>query len=82
MDFQILRLKDLSEKVVPFFKSMPLQSVKNLDYKDFCKTIEIMNIKGHLRIAQTLASELGCYAEGLNKIRKLKAGMNKSRNTN
>lgn len=67
VDFQILKLKDLSEKVIPFFQSIPLQGVKSKDFADFCKVVDIMKVKGHLT------------NEGLDKIRELKSGMNRGR---
>ena len=35
VDFQILKIKDLSEKVIPLFQSIPLQGVKSKDFADF-----------------------------------------------
>lgn len=67
VDFQILKLKDLSEIVIPFFKNMPLQGAKSNDFADFCKAVEIMKVKGHLT------------NEGLDQLRKLKMGMNRGR---
>jgi len=67
VDFQILKLKDLSDKVIPLFQSISLQGVKLKDFADFCKAVEIMKVKGHLT------------SEGLNEIRKLKLGMNRGR---
>lgn len=67
VDFQILKLKDLSDKVIPLFQSISLQGVKSKDFTDFCKAVDIMKVKGHLTY------------EGLDQIRKLKAGMNKGR---
>jgi len=67
VDFQILKIKDLCDKVIPLFQNIPLQGEKSLDFSDFCKVVEIMKVKGHLRDA------------GLNEIRKLKMGMNRGR---
>lgn len=67
VDFQILKFKDLSDKVIPFFQSIPLQGVKSKDFTDFCKAVDIMKVKGHLT------------NEGLDQLRKLKAGMNRGR---
>ena len=67
VDFQILRIKDLSDKVVPLFQNIPLQGVKSKDFSDFCKAVEIMKIKGHLT------------KEGLDQLHKLKEGMNTGR---
>lgn len=68
VDFQIRKLVDLSDKVIPLFQKIPLQGVKSKDFEDFCKVVDIMKVKGHLT------------AEGLDKIRKIKSGMNTGRN--
>lgn len=67
LDFQIVKFKDLCDKVIPLFQSISLQGVKSKDFADFCKVIEIIKVKGHLT------------NQGLNQIRKLKAGMNRGR---
>ena len=64
VDFQIRKLEDLTDKVVPFFQRIPLQGVKSKDFEDFCKVVDIMKVKGHLTV------------EGLDQIHKIKAGMN------
>jgi len=67
VDFQIIKIKDLSDKVIPLFQSIPLQGVKSKYFADFCKAVEIMKVKGHLT------------NEGLDQLRKLKVGMNTGR---
>jgi len=67
VDFQILKIKDLSDKVIPLFQSIPLQGVKSKDFADFCKAVDIMKVKGHLT------------NEGLDQLNKLKMGMNRGR---
>ena len=67
VDFIIQKFYDICNKVVPFFQKYPLIGVKSKDFEDFCKVAELMQNKEHLT------------AEGLNKIRKIKAGMNKGR---
>ena len=67
VDFQILKFRDLCEKVLPLFQSIGLQGVKYLDFADFCKAIEIIKKKEHLT------------DEGLDKLRVLKQGMNRGR---
>ncbi len=62
VDFQILKFKDLTEKVIPLFQNIPLQGIKHQDFLDFCKAVEIMKEKGHLT------------HEGINQISKLKIG--------
>ena len=48
VDFQIRKLEDLTDKVVPLFQRIPLQGVKSSDFADFCKVVDIMKVKGHL----------------------------------
>lgn len=58
---------DLSQKIIPFFKTYPVLGVKSLDYSDFCEAVEIIKVKKHLT------------EEGLAKIEKIKSGMNTKR---
>jgi hypothetical protein len=67
IDFQILKINDLIDKVIPFFQSMSLQGVKSKDFADFCKAVEIMKVKGHLT------------KKGLDQLNKLKVAMNTGR---
>jgi len=67
VDYKITKFVDLTEKVLPLFEKYSLQGVKLLDYLDFVKVIELMKNKEHLT------------AEGLDQIRKIKAGMNRGR---
>jgi hypothetical protein len=67
LDFQITKFEDLIEKVIPFFQKYPILGVKAKDFSDFCKVAELMQNKAHLT------------AEGLDQIRKIKAGMNTGR---
>ena len=67
VNFQILKFKDLCDKVIPLFQSIPLQGVKSKDFSDFCKAVDIMKVKGHLT------------NEGLDQLNKLKEGMNRGR---
>ena len=59
--------KILKKKIIPFFNKYKIQGVKQLDFLDFCKIVELMKNKAHLT------------KEGLAQIRKIKAGMNKAR---
>jgi hypothetical protein len=49
------------------FKNISLQGVKSKDFSDFCEAVDIIKIKGHLT------------KEGLDKLHKLKMGMNTGR---
>jgi len=56
-----------AEKIIPFFDKYPIKGEKSLDYANFKRATEIMEIKGHLTV------------NGLEEIRKIKAGMNRGR---
>lgn len=65
--FMVQKLSDISNKIIPFLSKHRIQGVKFLDYQDWCIVAELMNNKAHLT------------SEGLDKIRKIKEGMNKGR---
>jgi hypothetical protein len=67
--FAVSSCDDINEKIIPFFDKSPLQGTKRLDFPDpdFCRVAELMKEKAHLT------------AEGLDKIRKIKEGMNTGR---
>jgi len=67
VDFKVFKFSDLNEKVIPLFQKYPIQGVKLLDYLDFVKVLELMKNKVNLT------------DEGLDQIRKIKAGMNRGR---
>jgi len=58
---------DNYEKILPFFRKYPVLGVKSLDFKDWGKVAEMIQIKAHLT------------NEGFDQIRQIKAGMNKGR---
>ena len=66
-EFHVSKLSDLNEKIIPFFTNYPILGVKSKDFEDFCKVAELMNNKKHLT------------EEGLEQIKKIKAGMNTGR---
>ena len=66
-DFRVSKLSDILNKIIPFFKKYPILGVKALDFADFCKAAELMKNKAHLT------------KDGLEQIRKIKAGMNRGR---
>ena len=67
IDFKVTQLSDITNKIIPLFKKYPIRGVKALDFYDLCKVAEMMKQKKHLT------------AEGLEQIRKIKAGMNRGR---
>jgi len=66
-DFNVSKLSDLTEKIIPFFDKYPIRGVKALDFADFKAVAELMLNKEHLT------------ESGLKKIQKIKAGMNSLR---
>ena len=58
--FCVRSLKDIHEKIIPFFKQNQLKTYKRNDFELFCKVVEMMIHRKHLTI------------EGLEAIRKLK----------
>jgi hypothetical protein len=66
-NFGVYKFSDIVEKIIPFFNKYPILGVKNYNFQDFCKIAELVSNKAHLTI------------EGLDKIREIKAGMNKNR---
>ena len=65
--FRVTKFHDITDKIIPFFKKYRIRGVKALDFADFCQVAELMKDKKHLT------------AEGLDQIRKIKAGMNTGR---
>jgi len=63
----IYKLSDITNKIIPFFSKLSILGVKQLDYLDFCKVVNLMNDGKHLT------------TEGLDLIRKIKSGMNTGR---
>lgn len=63
----VYKFTSIKEKIIPFFCKYPLQGVKSLDFKDFCRISNILVTKEHLTL------------EGVKKIKSLKSGMNSSR---
>jgi hypothetical protein len=66
-DLIVTRLSDITETIIPFFEKSPIQGVKSLDFADYKRASDIMKFQGHLT------------QEGLEQIRKIKAGMNSGR---
>jgi hypothetical protein len=64
-ELRIRGLKQLSERVVPFFEANPLRTVKQASFVRFAQVLRMMNNGDHLT------------TEGLEGIKKLAAGMNR-----
>ena len=65
--YRVTQFSDNYDIIMPFFRKYPILGVKALDYADWCLVAEIMKRKEHLT------------KEGNDKILKIKAGLNKSR---
>ena len=61
------RFSDIWDKILPVFRKYEILGVKSEDFKDWCTVCEIIKSKGHLT------------DEGFNRIRVIKANMNKVR---
>ena len=68
--FIVTKFSDITGIIIPFFKKHPIQGVKSEDFKDFCLVAEMMEKKEHLT------------SEGLEKIKQIKARMNRGRKLN
>ena len=65
MAYRVRSKKHLLERIVPFFVEHPLKTKKNVDFGKFRKTLLMMDEGVHLK------------AEGVEKIRKIAAQMNR-----
>lgn len=63
-------VKDIKEKIVPFFKTYPLQTAKRYDFQTFCIALEMVEKKEHLTI------------DGFERICKLAATTNRRKPRN
>ena len=66
-DFLCQSISDILDKIIPFFQKYPILGVKALYFADFVKVADLMKNKSHLN------------QEGIDKILRIKAGMNKGR---
>jgi len=48
VEFTIVKLSDILDKIIPLFRVYTLQGSKALDFEDFCKIAELLNNKAHL----------------------------------
>ena len=65
--YRVTNIPNLTEKIIPLFKKYPICGEKSKDFLDFCKVLEMVELKKHLT------------SEGLEQIRIIKAGMNTGR---
>ena len=65
--YNVTRLSDIQNIIVPFLEKNTLQGIKYKDYLDFVQIMRMMVNKDHLTI------------QGLHKIKEIKSGMNDNR---
>ena len=63
--FEVVKLKDIIDRVIPFFREFPLRSEKKIDFEIFSEIAEMIEKKQHLT------------KKGIKKILKLRELMNK-----
>jgi hypothetical protein len=63
----VTKISDLQNIIIPFFQKNPLQGTKLQDFLDFAKAAKIVEDKAHLT------------STGLERIKKIKEGMNSKR---
>lgn len=64
---RVTQYEDIVSMIIPLFKKYPIRGVKAEDFRDWERAAELMKLKMHLT------------KEGLELIRKIKAGMNRGR---
>jgi hypothetical protein len=64
IQFRVTKFEDVETKIIPFFKNYPMHGIKQLNYLDFCKIMELVQSKVHMT------------TEGMNEIKTIKEGMN------
>lgn len=67
LQYRLRKFDSIKKYIIPLFDNYPLKTLKKLDYEDFKKVVELMEKKEHLT------------KEGIEKIRKIKEGMNRGR---
>jgi hypothetical protein len=67
LNLTIEKFSDITRIIIPFFIKYPILGVKSQDFSDFVKIADLIRDKEHLT------------EDGLDKIIKIKSGMNKGR---
>ena len=65
--YRLRNIEIIQNIIIPLFSNYQLKTLKKLDFEDFKKVAELMEKKEHLTL------------EGIEKIRKIKEGMNRGR---
>lgn len=71
--FYVVKLSDLYDKIIPFFKTNEIFGAKNKDFKDF------KDFKDWWAVAELMKQSKHLTPEGLNRIIQIKQGMNLKR---
>jgi len=69
VDFQVTKITDIIEKIIPFFDKYSIIGEKAKDFEDFKRVARMIQSGEHLTL------------NGLEQIRQIKARMNTGRNT-
>lgn len=67
IQLRVTKFEDVETKIIPFFKKYPMHGIKNLNYLDFCKIMELVQSNVHIT------------TKGINEIKTIKEGMNLGR---
>ena len=70
VELKVSSIKDITTKVIPFFKKNQLQAKKRKSFELFCKAAQIFEKKEHLTI------------EGIKKLKQIRLNMNIFRENN
>jgi len=62
--FIVRKFVDISEKILPFFQDHMIEGIKREDFEDWSRVAELIRSKAHIN------------EDGVEKIRKIKSGMN------
>ena len=76
---KVSNLKDITEKIIPFFQKYPLQSKKRKSFKIFCKIVTMILQKKHLQLKYAqqivkLRDTMNPTGKGNRKYRLVKLG--------
>ena len=67
LEYRVCKFQDVEAKIIPFFNKYKIRGVKAKDYSDWCVVAHMISEKMHLT------------KEGLEQIRRIKAGVNRGR---
>jgi len=65
--YQVTKIADIDEKIIPFFTKFPVLGVKAKDFVDFCRVVVLMK------------DDKLSKSDKLEQISRIKSGMNKGR---